>query len=114
MSVKVMNKGAKAPDVKVQYYAAHIEGRKRFVDGDMIKIVFDEDIYTSSGPSRKGYGFKAQGWIIDDRVFIDLNMGHELEVLGGDNRKGIPLSQVSRGKKINVILKQLEERVNQD
>lgn len=108
MSVKVMGKNVREPKIKLAYYAAHLEDAKKFNDGDLIRIVFDEDIYTSSGPSRKGYGFKATGWIIDDRVFIDLNMGHELTVYGMDNLKGIPLEDLKKNKKPEVILKQEE------
>lgn len=109
MSVKVMSNTTKEPKVKLAYYSAHIEETKKFRDGDLIKIVFDEDIYTSSGLSKKGYGFKATGWVIDDRVFIDLNMGHELTVLAMDNQKGIPLEELKNKKKVEVILRQEEE-----
>lgn len=109
MSVKVMSKNAKAPKTKFTYYAAHIEDAKKFKDGDLIKIVFDEDIYTSSGPSRKGYSFKATGWVIDDRVFVDLGLGHELTLLAMDNQKGIPVDLIKQNKKTEVVLKQEEE-----
>lgn len=109
MSVKVMSKTAGAPKVKLAYYTAHIEDARKFKDGDLIKIIFDEDIYTTSGMSRKGYGFKATGWIIDGRVFIDLNMGHELTVLAMDSQKGIPLETLKENKKTEVILKQEEQ-----
>ncbi|WP_162903264.1 lytic transglycosylase domain-containing protein [Taibaiella koreensis] len=112
MSVKVMSKTAKTPKVKLSYYSAHIENARKFSDGDLVKIVFDEDIYTSSGLSKKGYGFKATGWLIDGRVFIDLNMGHELTVLAMDNQKGIPLSEIKSNKKTEVILKQEEQADN--
>ncbi len=109
MSVKVMSKTAKEPGIKLAYYSAHLEDTKKFKDGDLVRIVFDEDIYTSSGLSRKGYGFKATGWVIDGRVFLDLNMGHELSVLGMDNQKGIPLEELKNKKKTEVILRQEEQ-----
>lgn len=109
ISVKVMKNAAAAPKVKLSYYSAHIEQAWKFNDGDLVRIVFDEDIYTSSGLSRKGYGFKATGWTIDNRVFIDLNMGHELTVMAMDNQKGIPLEELKRNKKTEVILR-LEEQ----
>jgi len=108
MAVKVMSKTAKEPKIKRSYYAAHIEDARKFRDGDLVKVVFDEDIYTTSGMSRKGYGFKATGWVIDDRVFIDLNMGHELTVLAMDNQKGVPLPELKENKRTEVILMQEE------
>jgi membrane-bound lytic murein transglycosylase D len=108
MSVKVTARTAE-PRMKYTYYAAFVEGSKKFEDGDLVRVIFDEDIHTSSGPSRKGYSFKATGWIIDDRVFIDLNMGHELVLLGEDNRKGIALEAFRRNKKVSVIIKQQEQ-----
>lgn len=109
MTVRVMQKGLEEPKTKMAYYSAHIEDAKGFKDGDLVKIVFDENIYTSAGMSKKGYGFKATGWLIDDRVYLDLNMGHELTVYGADSQKGIPLSQLKKSKKVDVVLKQLEE-----
>lgn len=110
LSVKVM-KNAAAPKVKLSYYSAHIEQARKFNDGDLVRIVFDENIYTSSGLSRKGYSFKATGWTIDNRVFIDLNMGHELTVMAMDNQKGIPLEELKSNKKTEVILR-LEEQAD--
>jgi membrane-bound lytic murein transglycosylase D len=104
ISIKVMEDGPE-PEMKYEYYAAHIEDSKKFEDGDLVKIVFDEDIYTSSGPSRKGYAFKTTGWVIDDRVYIDLNMGHELVLTDLNSVKGIPLTDLKKKKKIDVILK---------
>lgn len=107
-SMKILGKAAKEPKTRLVYYSAHIEGAKKFQDGDLIKIVFDEDIYTSSGPSKKGYSYKATGWVIDDRVFVDLGVGHELTLLAMDRLKGIPLDELKKSKRTDIVLKQEE------
>ena len=101
LETKPLDKPVKAP----KYLVAHIERRqKEFKDGDLVKIVFDEDLTTSLGFSRKGHSIAVQGWIINDRVFVDLGYGHEVTLYDTDLKKGIPLDQL-RKKRVNILLK---------
>ena len=59
---------------------------------------------TSSGFSRKGYSFSVQGWIINDRVFVDLGFGHEVTLYDTELKKGIPIDEL-KNKRVNILLK---------
>ncbi|MBC7829314.1 MAG: lytic transglycosylase domain-containing protein [Chitinophagaceae bacterium] len=98
---KSLEKPARAP----KYLVAHIEGKhKDFKDGNLIKIVLDEDLTTGLGFSRKGYSFSVQGWIINDRVYMDLGYGHEITLFDANLKKGIELNEL-KSKRVNILLK---------
>ena len=89
-----------------RYISAHIEGKyKKIKDGDLVKIVLDEDLGTNAGVSRKGYNFSVQGWIIDGRVYFDLGYGHDLTLCDTDLKKGVTLNELKKNKKLNILLR---------
>lgn len=99
------NKSLEEKPKPPRYVVAHISGsHKKFKDGDLIKIVVDQDMTTNLGYSRKGYTFSVPGWIIDDRVFMDLGYGHSLTLFDTDLKKGIALEDLKK-KNVNVMLK---------
>jgi membrane-bound lytic murein transglycosylase D len=99
------NQSLEKPVKPPKYVVAHIEGKhKDFKDGNLVKIVLDEDLTTSLGFSRKGYSFSVQGWIINDRVFVDLGYGHEVTLYDANLKKGVPLTEL-KNKRVNLLLK---------
>lgn len=88
-----------------KYIPAKIIGSyKKFKDGNLVKIELEQDMTTPLGFSKKGYTFSVPGWIIDDRVFVDLGYGHELTLCDMGLQKGIALSEL-KGKKTGVMLR---------
>src|SRR5690606_31043371 len=84
------NSAKEVKETKFNYIMAHIKGAyKDFQDGDFITIELDESLATSYSFSRKGFSFKVQGWIIDNRIFLDLGFGHEVVLCDLDQKRGI-------------------------
>lgn len=65
------NKEKQQKAVGEEYILAYLEDKiKNFLDGDIVDVVFDEDLRTEkAGLFYKGYKFDVQGWIVGDRVF---------------------------------------------
>jgi len=88
----------KMPDV---YVGAHIKGKyKNFNDGDLLAVEIDEDLKVKGGFAKKGSVIKGTGWIIDDRVFVDLGYGHDVLLYDQNMNKGIALSALKKGEPV--------------
>lgn len=88
-----------------KYVPAKVIGTyKKFKDGNLVKIELEQDMTTPLGFSKKGYTFSVPGWIIDDRVFVDLGYGHDLTLCDMGLQKGIALSDL-KAKKPSVMLR---------
>ena len=78
-----------------------ISKHKSFKDGDEITIVLRETLQTSSGFQRKGSFITGKGWIIDDRVHIDLGFNSNNIILYDTNSKqGIARSALKKGEQV--------------
>ncbi len=102
---QVENRSLEEKQKPPKYIPARIVGDyKKFKDGNLVKIVLDQDMTTPLGFSRKGYSFSVQGWLIDGRVYMDLGYGHYVTLYDNELKKGISLEEL-KGKRINVFLR---------
>lgn len=85
------------PDIKkVKFIAANIKGKyKNFNDGNIISVELQEDLQVKNRFTRAGNTIKGVGWIIDDRVFIDLGFSdHDVILYDSNSKQGIPLAEL--------------------
>jgi len=89
------------------YVSAHIKPDKKFEEGDFVNIILDEDMKTSKGVVYKGSSIAPLGWVVDDRIVVDLGYGTDVLLYDVDMIRGVALSTVQvKGKKgIPVLLK---------
>lgn len=92
---------------RLQYYylPATIQGKyKNFEDGSLVTIKLMEDLQVRGTFNRKGNSLKGKGWIIGNRVFIDLGYGtHDVSLVDSKGQKGVALSELKN--KEGVLLK---------
>ncbi len=87
------------------YLSAHIVPLEDgYTDGDMVRIELEDDLDIPGEYKKKGNQVKGHGWLIDNRVFVYLGYKHVVEVLDGNFRKGIPISDIDKADK-KIILK---------
>lgn len=90
-----------AEEKKSVYITAHIVGKyKNFHDGDIVSLVLNEDLYVEGGYAKKNQVIKGAGWIIDDRVYIDLAHGHDLTLYDAARTKGITITNLKNNEPI--------------
>jgi membrane-bound lytic murein transglycosylase D len=94
-----------ADRLQYHYLSATIEGKyKKFEDGSLVAIKLLEDLQVRGMFSRKGNVLQGKGWIIGDRVFIDLGYGtHDVSLVDARGQKGVALSDLKN--KGSVLLK---------
>ena len=81
-----------------------VSDAKKFRDGGLISFELLSDLNLPSGFRRKGNIIKGVGWMIDDRVFVDMGMGRELEVLDKMQVRGLSPEEAIKNKEF-VMLK---------
>ena len=88
----------------IKFGSAQITGKyKDFKDGNLVSLMLKEDLQVENRFTRKGVIIQGRGWIIDDRIFIDLGYNHDVVLFDLNNKKGVTLSSL-KNKEI-VILK---------
>jgi hypothetical protein len=100
----------KIPEVKnvnagnEKFITAQITGKyKKFKDGNIISFTLKEDLQVVSRFTSKGMVIQGRGWIIDNRVVVDLGYDHYVVLLDSQKVKGISLKSLKN--KEEVILK---------
>ncbi|MEO6818175.1 MAG: lytic transglycosylase domain-containing protein [Ginsengibacter sp.] len=98
------NNAKKEEPTTIKFISAQVTGKyKDFVDGNLVSITLKEDLQVENRFTRKGVVIQGRGWIIDDRIFIDLGYDHDVVLFDLDNKKGIAFNSLKH--KDPVILK---------
>lgn len=94
-----------AERLQYNYLPATIQGKyNKFEDGSLITIKLKEDLQVKGTFNRKGNLLQGKGWIIGNRVFIDLGYGtHDVALVDSKGQKGVALSDLKN--KESVLLK---------
>ncbi len=101
---KKLNGVSKTDLSKIKFVAARITGKyKKFKDGDIVSFVLLDDLQVFNRFTGKQTVIQGRGWIIDDRVLIDMGYDHHVILLDTQNEKGIALKALKN--KAPVIMK---------
>lgn len=81
---------------------AQIDGKyPDFKDGDSVTVKLNDDLQTLNGFQRKGTRLRGKGWLVDDRVFIDLGFNSGNVILYDENsEQGIPLGNIKNKEQV--------------
>lgn len=83
----------KPPVIKT--FVANITGKyKKFKDGDLVHIKLQEDLEFPGFFRRAGNEFIGSGWILEDRVYVELPYGHSLQLFDQNFKKGIAVKEL--------------------
>lgn len=110
-----LNNQSKAIDqsnsASVKYVAANIKGKyKSFSDGEPISIELSEDLEVKGTYNSKGNILLGKGWIIDNRIYIDLGYNdHEVVLLDVNGQKGIALDELKKNEPVLLKVQNKEE-----
>ncbi|MBK8521004.1 MAG: lytic transglycosylase domain-containing protein [Chitinophagaceae bacterium] len=91
----------KADPSKIKFISAQVTGKyKNFKDGEIVSFILQEELQVFNRYSGKGTVIQGRGWIIDDRVQIDLGFDHTVILLDLKNEKGIALKKLKNKEKV--------------
>lgn len=80
---------------KIKFVGGKVTGKyKKFKDGELVSIVLQDDLQVFNRFTAKGTTIQGRGWIIDDRVMVDLGYDHNVILLDTKNEKGLTLKEL--------------------
>lgn len=81
---------------------AQVVGKYRdFKDGDSVSIKLQDDLQTLQGFQRKGTVLTGKGWLVDNRVFVDLGFGSNNVILyDAKSEQGIGLGSLKNKEQL--------------
>jgi membrane-bound lytic murein transglycosylase D len=87
-----------------KFITARITGKyKTFKDGNIISFTLQEDLQVQNRFTSKDMVIQGRGWIIDNRVVVDLGYDHYVVLMDSKKEKGITLKSLKN--KEDVLLK---------
>ncbi|MDQ2753009.1 MAG: lytic transglycosylase domain-containing protein [Bacteroidota bacterium] len=88
----------------IKLIGGYIKGKyKDFHDGDLVSVQIDEDLQTRGSYTCKGSVIRGTGWVIDDKVYVDLGYGHDVllgDIAGG---RGLPINRLKKDEAVLLI-----------
>ncbi len=99
------------PPKKIKLVPANIKGKyKNFTDGGVITIELQKDLIVKNAFKRGGNIIKGIGWIINDRVFIDLGYDdHDVILYDSNSKQGILLDDLKNNEPLLLKVQTDEE-----
>ncbi len=95
---------------KFTYIAANIKGKyKNFSDGQLISIELQDDLFVKGIFNLKGNIITGTGWMIDDRIFIDLGYEDHDIVLLSNGKKGVEPTELKNDEPILLRIQDEED-----
>ncbi len=87
-------------------FPAHIKGKyNNFQDGDLISLEVDESFTIDGIYKAKGSTVAGQGWIIDDKIYVDLGYGTDVTFCNAGGTKGIEVNELTKNKPVLIKAK---------
>lgn len=89
------------------YFLGEIQGKyQQFKDGTPVSIELLENLEVKGDFTRKGNVLRAKGWLIGDRVFLDLGYeDKDLALTDMNGEKGIPISLLKNKQAVVIRLR---------
>lgn len=91
----------------VKLVEARIQGSyQNFIDGQTVEIKLDESLQVKNRFERKGNIIRGKGWIINDRVFVDLSESgigtdkHDVILYDSKSKRGITIAAMNKNEPI--------------
>lgn len=112
MDIGTVKEGVKRVEPKTKSFlvpAKIISDGTPFRDGQLLTFELVSDLRLSSSLQRAGSKIKGQGWLIDDRVFVDLGYGHDVELLDKMMVKGITPEDAATDDTYVVLKTEIED-----
>ncbi|MEC5142801.1 lytic transglycosylase domain-containing protein [Chitinophaga sp. 212800010-3] len=77
--------------------AAKLQMLKAFADGELVNIQLVDDLQTEGVYIRRNSNLSGKGWLVSNRVYVDLGFGNGVVLYAADGKKGVPAELLKTG-----------------
>lgn len=98
--IHVGKKLIKAPALM---YSAKLHNSASFTDGQLVSIQLLDDLQADGVYISRNTNISGRGWLVSDRIYVDLGFGATLVLCDSDGKKGVPLAQLKEGGTVKLV-----------
>jgi hypothetical protein len=74
-----------------------------FTDGQLVSVQLLDDLQADGVYISKNTNISGRGWLVSNRVYVDLGFGATLVLCDSDGNKGVPLTQLKEGGTVKLV-----------
>ena len=93
---------AKTPVVSVAF-AAKLQKNNTFEDGQLVSVLLLDDLQANGVYIRRNTKISGRGWIVSDRIYVDLGFGNTITLCDAGGRKGVPAEALKVGQDVRLM-----------
>ena len=112
LSISVGTETVKQPVARqpeVEFLKGEIKGKyKDFEDGSIVEIELKEDLLAEGSYRRRGNIIRGKGYIIDDKIMVDLGFDHAVQLYAENLKKGIPVKNLKNKEAVFLRVEKYE------
>lgn len=98
-----INVGGKAlPRNTTAVYAARLQNNAGFKDGELVSIRMLDNMQANGVYVGRDANLSGKGWIVSNRVYVDLGFGNAVVLCAADGKKGVPLDLLKTGGEVKL------------
>ncbi|WP_161596889.1 lytic transglycosylase domain-containing protein [Chitinophaga vietnamensis] len=84
-------------------FAAKLQNNNNFRDGELVSIQLMDDLQANGVYIRKSSSLSGKGWLVSDRVYVDLGFGASVVLCDAQGKKGVPVDQLKTGGNVQLL-----------
>ena len=89
--------------VAVAVFAARLQQNSTFEDGQLVSILLLDDLQVNGVYIRRNTKLSGRGWIVSDRVYVDLGFGNTITLCDAGGKKGVPAQSLKSGEDVRLL-----------
>lgn len=95
-------KRGKTP-VVTAVFSARLQRDNTFEDGQLVSILLLDDLQANGVFIRKNTKISGRGWIVSDRIYVDLGFGNTITLCDAGGRKGVLPESLKSGEDVRLL-----------
>ncbi len=95
--------GKQAQQAPALAYSAKLQHNTSFVDGQLVSIQLMDDLQADGVYISRNTSISGRGWLVSNRVYVDLGFGNTVVLCDNEGKKGVPLAQLKEGGTVRLI-----------
>ena len=84
-------------------YTARLHNNTTFTDGQLVSIQLLDDLQADGVYISKNTNISGRGWLVSNRIYVDLGFGNTLVLCDSEGKKGVPLTQLKEGGTVKLV-----------
>lgn len=79
-----------------------MQSSKSFEDGQLVSIMLLDDLQANGVFIRKQTKLSGRGWLVSNRIYVDLGFGNKVVLCDAGGKKGVPPDILKNGGEVRL------------